>query len=210
MAAPLFQRHYTAAEYLAVERTAPYKSEYIAGQIVAMSGVSREHSLITGNLFWVLSTQLLDGPCEIHASALRVKVSARGMYIYPDLVVICGEPQFEDAQVDTLLNPTLIVEVLSPSTEAYDRGAKFGYYRQLPSLREYLLVAQDQVLLEHFAREDGGWLLTAVTDPTSTLRLPAIGCTVPVAEVYRRVALPPDPQAGPAPPFDPAGSTPSP
>jgi Uma2 family endonuclease len=196
MAAPLFQRHYTAAEYLAAERTAPYKSEYIAGQIVAMSGVSREHSLITGNLFRVLSTQLLDGPCEIHASDLRVKVSARGMYTYPDLVVVCGEAQFEDAQVDTLLNPTLIVEVLSPSTEAYDRGAKFGYYRQLPSLREYLLVAQDQVLLEHFAREDGGWLLTAVTDPTSTLRLPAIGCEVPVAEVYRRVDLPPDPQAG--------------
>jgi Uma2 family endonuclease len=196
MAAPLFQRHYTAAEYLAAERTAPYKSEYIAGQIVAMSGVSREHSLITGNLFRVLSTQLLDGPCEIHASDLRVKVSARGMYTYPDLVVVCGEAQFEDAQVDTLLNPTLIVEVLSPSTEAYNRGAKFGYYRQLPSLREYLLVAQDQVLLEHFVREEGGWLLTAATDPTSTLRLPAIGCEVPVAEVYRRVDLPPDPQAG--------------
>ena len=193
MAAPLFQRHYTPAEYLAAERIAAYKSEYIAGQIVAMSSVSREHSLVTGNLFWVLRTQLRDGPCEIHASDLRVKVSARGMYTYPDLVVVYGEAEFEDAQVDTLLNPTLIVEVLSPSTEAYDRGAKFGYYRQLPSLREYLLVAQDQVLLEHFVREDGGWLLTAATDPTATLRVPASGCEVPVAKVYRTVVLTPDP-----------------
>ncbi len=200
MAAPLFQRHDTPAEYLAAERQASVKSEYIAGQIVAMSGVSREHSLITGNLFWVLRTQLHDGPCEIHASNLRVKVSARGVYTYPDLVV-CGDAQFEDDQVDTLLNPTLIVEVLSPSTEAYDRGAKFGTYRQLPSLREYLLVAQDQVLLEHFVREAGGWLLTAATDPALTVLLPAIGCTVPVAEVYRRVVLPPAPPSITAPPF---------
>lgn len=206
MATPLYQRRYTPAEYLAAERTAPFKSEYIAGQIVAMSGVSREHSLITGNLFLVLSTQLRDGPCEIHASALCVKVSARGMYTYPDLVVVCGDTRFEDDQVDTLLNPTLIVEVLSPSTEAYDRGAKFGYYRQLPSLQEYLLVAQDQVLLEHFVRKEGGWLLTTATDPTMTMRLPTIGCKVPVAEVYRRVVLPADPQASAAPPFPQAES----
>ncbi|HMA34345.1 MAG TPA: Uma2 family endonuclease, partial [Chloroflexia bacterium] len=129
MAAPIRPHSYTPAEYLAYERQADYKSEYLAGQIVAMSGVSWEHSLINTNLLRVLSTQLLDRPCTAHASDLRVKVQAQGMYTYPDIVVVCGEPQFEDAQVDTLLNPTLIVEVLSPSTEAYDRGAKFGYYR---------------------------------------------------------------------------------
>ncbi|HMA36345.1 MAG TPA: Uma2 family endonuclease [Chloroflexia bacterium] len=195
MAAPLLPRRYTPEEYLAHERQADYKSEYIAGQIVAMSGVSREHSLINMNLARVLSTQLLDRPCEAHASDLRVKVSAQGLYTYPDITVVCGEPQWEDAQVDTLLNPTLIVEVLSPSTEAYDRGAKFGYYRALPSLQEYLLVAQDRMLVEHFVRADAGWLLT---DPAAVIQLPAIGCTLPLAEVYRKVVLPADPAVGEA------------
>src|SRR5690242_1556857 len=152
MAAPLQTPRYTPEEYLAHERQAEHKSEYIAGQIIAMSGASRAHNRISVNLLRVLSSQTLDGPCETYGSDLRVKVSARGMYTYPDVTVVCGRQEFEDAQVDTLLNPTLIVEILSPSTEAYDRGAKFGYYRALPSLREYLLVAQDQVLLEHYVR----------------------------------------------------------
>jgi Uma2 family endonuclease len=197
MAAPVHQRYFTPEEYLAHEREAAYKSEYIAGQVVAMSGVSREHSLINGNLFRVLSSQLLDRPCEIHASDMRVKVSARvsakisarGMYTYPDIAVVCGEAQFEDDQVDSLLNPTLIVEVLSPSTEAYDRGVKFGYYRQLPSLREYLLVAQDHMLVEHFVREDDGWLLTETTEIDAVVRLPSISCEVPVAEIYRKIVF---------------------
>src|SRR4051794_10329154 len=112
MAAPKLQHHYTPEEYLAYERQAECKSEYIAGQIVAMSGASRAHNLINVNLSRVLSTQLLDGPCEVYVGDMRVKVSAQGMYTYPDLAVVCGEPQLEDAQVDTLLNPTLIVEVL--------------------------------------------------------------------------------------------------
>jgi Uma2 family endonuclease len=189
MAAPSHPRHYTAEEYLALERQAPYKSEYVAGQIVAMSGASRAHSLITGNLFRVLSGQLLDRPCEAHASDLRVKVSARGLYTYPDIVVVCGDAQFEDAAVDTLLNPTLIVEVLSPSTEAYDRGAKFGYYRQAPSLREYVLIAQDRMLVEQYVRADAGWLLTETSDPAARVEFPAIGCAAPLSEIYRKVAL---------------------
>jgi Uma2 family endonuclease len=189
MAAPVRQRYSTPEEYLAHEREAAYKSEYIAGQVVAMSGVSREHSLINGNLFRVLSSQLLDRPCEVHASDMRVKVSARGLYTYPDIAVVCGDTQYEDDQVDTLLNPTLIVEVLSPSTEAYDRGVKFGYYRQLPSLREYLLVAQDRMLVEHFVREDDGWLLTETTDPGAVVRLPSINCEVPLAEIYRKIVF---------------------
>src|SRR5579859_1008842 len=190
MAAPIRPPTYTPEEYLAHERQAAYKSEYLAGQIVAMSGVSWEHSLITGNLLTVLHGQLRDRPCTVHASDLRVKVRAHGMYTYPDLVVVCGAPQFEDAHVDTLLNPTIIVEVLSPSTEAYDRGAKFGYYRALPSLQEYLLVAQDQMLLEHYRRADASWVLTATTDSAAVVRLPAIGCDLPLAEVYRKVNWP--------------------
>jgi Uma2 family endonuclease len=132
---------------------------------------------------------MLDRPCEAHASDLRVKVSARSMYTYPDIVVVCGEAQFEDAAVDTLLNPTLIVEALAPSTEAYDRGAKFGYYRQAPSLREYVLVAQDRMLVEQYTRGDSGWLLTETSDPGAIVELPAIGCAAPLSEIYRKVAL---------------------
>jgi len=189
MAAPVRQHYYTPEEYLAQERKAEFKSEYIAGQIVAMSGASREHNLMTANLARVLGSQLLDRPCEVYVSDMRVKVTERGMYTYPDTVVVCDDARFEDEQVDTLLNPTLIVEVLSPSTEAYDRGAKFGYYRQLPSLQEYLLVAQDQVLIEHFVREDEGWLLTETADLSEIVQLPSIACELPVAEVYRKVAF---------------------
>lgn len=199
MVAPLLERRYTQAEYLDYERQAEYKSEYIARQIVAMSGVSYEHSLINGNLARVLSTQTLDGPCAVHASDLRVKVRTRGMYTYPDIVVVCGAPQFEDAHVDTLLNPTVIIEVLSPSTEGYDRGAKFGYYRALPSLQEYLLVTQDQALVEHFVRAGDDWILSVADDLAAVVQLPAISCTLPLAEIYRRVSFPPDPEAeGPA------------
>src|SRR5690348_8098306 len=151
-----------------------------------MSGGSREHSLIAGNLNWILKSQLRGQPCELHSSDMRVKVSAQGMYTHPDISVVCGVPQFEDAHRDTLLNPMVIVEVLSPSTEAYDRGAKFGYYRELPSLREYLLVAQDKMLVEHYVRQDAGWLLTATSDAVA-VALPSIGCTLPLAEIYLQV-----------------------
>jgi Uma2 family endonuclease len=189
MAAPVRQNYYTPEEYLAQERKAEYKSEYVAGQIVAMSGASREHNLITANLARVLGSQLLDRPCEAYVSDMRVKVTARGMYTYPDVVAVCGDARFEDEQVDTLLNPTLIVEVLSPSTEAYDRGAKFAYYRQLPSLQDYILVSQDQVLVEHFVREDDGWLLTDTTDLGGIVQLPSIACELPMSEVYRKVVF---------------------
>src|SRR4051794_10114154 len=203
MAVPLLQKEYTPEEYLAYERQARYKSEYIAGQIVAMSGVSREHARINWNLTQVLGPQLQGRRCEAYTSDMRVKVSARGMYTYPDLVVVCGEAQFEDAQVDTLLNPTVIIEILSPSTEAYDRGAKFGYYRALPSLQEYVLVAQDQMLIEHFVRAGDEWRFSATSDPAAVVRLPAIGCALPLAEVYDQVSLASDPPAaGPVPASD--------
>ena len=208
MAAPLSQHRYTPEEYLAYERGVEERNEYIAGQIVAMSGAGHAHSLIKGNLLALLHYQLRDSPCEIYASMMRVKIPACAVYTYPDLTAVCDEPQLEDSYEDSLLNPTLIIEVLSPATELYDRKAKFGYYRQLPSLQEYLLVAQDQRRIEHFVRAEGGWLLTEPEDP-AVLHLPSIGCTVPVAEVYRKVRLPLNPTPAEPPPDALGGPIPS-
>src|SRR5436305_1067989 len=127
----LAKQHYTADQYLALEREAEYKSEYINGEIYAMSGASREHNLIAVNLVRELSSQMRGRPCEVYGSDMRVKVAPTGMYTYPDVSVACNEPHFDDRQLDTLTNPTVIIEVLSPSTEAYDRGVKFLHYRKL-------------------------------------------------------------------------------
>jgi len=126
--------HVNPEEYLRLERQAEYKSEYLNGEIFAMSGASREHNLIAGNIVAELNQQLRAKPCEVYPSDMRLKVTATGLYTYPDVMVVCGEPKFEDKYVDTLLNPTLIVEVLSQSTERYDRIAKTSYYRTLDSL----------------------------------------------------------------------------
>ena len=183
MAAPRLERRYTPEEYLAYEREAPYKNEYIAGHIVAMRGASRVVARITMNLARILSTQTLDGPCEAYGSDLRVKVGTGRRYTYPDLTVVCGEQQFEYTQGDTL-----IIEVLSPSTEAYDRGASFGYYRTLPSLQEYVLVAQDQCLSSLLSLRRR-WVLVATTDSAAVVSLASIDCDLPVAEVYRKVVF---------------------
>ena len=196
MAAPIHPRYNTPAEYLIHEREGATKSEYIAGQIVAMSGASRAHNLITGNLVWLLKVQLRDRPCEVYPSDMRVKIPTSELYTYPDVSVVCGAPQFEDRYLDTLLNPTLLVAVLSPSTEAYDRGAKFGAYRAVPSLQAYVLVAQDRLLVEHFVRAGDTWVLTVTTDPAGSVPLPAVGATLALADVYRQVAFP---DAGPWP-----------
>lgn len=195
MAAPRIQHYYTPEEYLALEREAEYKSEYINGQIVAMAGASREHSLITGNLFWLLKSQLRGRTCEIHATEMRVSVSAQDMYTYPDIVVVCGESQWEDRHGDTLLNPTVIIEVLSPSTERYDRQTRFSYYDDLVSVQEYLLVAQDRMKIQHFVREDDGWRVTMIIRPDAILELPSINCQVRVADVYADISFSPGPGA---------------
>ncbi|HEY0969717.1 MAG TPA: Uma2 family endonuclease [Gemmatimonadales bacterium] len=177
----------TTEEYLALERAATEKSEYVNGQIHALSGASREHNLIATNLIREIATQLRGRPCEAYGSDMRVKVPATGMYSYPDLVVACGEPRFEDEHVDTLLDPTLLVEILSPSTEAYDRGDKFAHYRRIESLREHVLVAQHRMLVERFTRQDDVWVLAAATDPDAVVELSSIGCTLRMREVYERV-----------------------
>jgi Uma2 family endonuclease len=182
--------HLTPAEYLAMERQAETKSEYHDGEIVAMAGASREHNLIAMNTVRELSTQLRGRPCETYPSDMRVRIPARNISTYPDIVVVCGEPEFEDAEVDTLLNPTVIIEVLSSSTERYDRGRKFAQYRTLPSLREYLLIAQDEHRIDYYRREaDGNWFIGEAQGRDATLTL-AIGCTLALADIYERITLP--------------------
>lgn len=179
------------AEYLAFERASEQKHEYANGEIFAMSGCSREHSLLAGNIQRELGNALLDRACEVHTSDMRVKISSTGRYVYPDASVVCGEPVFEDAEVDTLLNPSVIVEVLSETSEAYDRGDKFAQYRRVPSIMEYVLVSQKEVRIEHFQRQpDGRWLL-AILGPGMQLELESIGVVIDVDRVYRKVPLAP-------------------
>ncbi len=134
--------HLTPEEYLAIERRSETRNEYLDGEMVAMTGGSRNHNLIVMNIGRELSLQLKKRPCEVYASDQRVRIPATGLYTYPDVVVVCAEPRFEDEELETLLNPTLLIEVLSPTTEAYDRGKKFEHYQTIPSLSEYLLVSR--------------------------------------------------------------------
>jgi Uma2 family endonuclease len=177
-------------EYLRLERQSEHKSEYVNGEIFAMGGASRKHNLVTGNILAELNRQLRGTPCEVYASDMRVKVTATGLYTYPDVVVVCGEPKFEDDYVDTLLNPTLLVEVLSQSTERYDRIAKSSYYRTLDSLAEHLLVAQDEVRLEQYVKQaNGQWLLFECSSLDTVVELSSISCSLALRDVYDKVSL---------------------
>ena len=188
------QPFYAPEDYLALEREAATKSEYVDGEIFAMAGASEEHSLLTLNIGAAIHMALRGRPCKVYVSDMRVKVSPTGMYTYPDVVAVCGKARLEDAKFDTLLNPTVIIEVLSPSTEGYDRGAKFAHYRRLESLQEYLLVAQDAVHLEHYVRQaDGRWLLSEANRLQDEIHLPAIDCRLSLAEVYDKTEIPTEP-----------------
>lgn len=196
MTQPASRRDLSRDEYLAFERASSEKHEYANGEVFGMSGCTREHSLITGNIHGELRAALLDRPCEVHTSDMRVKIASTGRYVYPDASVVCGEPRFEDAHVDTLTNPNLIVEVLSDSSEAYDRGDKFAQYRSLPSMTDFVLVAQTAVRIEHFRRQsDGKWLLTIV-GPGERLTLESLGVAIAVDRVYLKVSLPTPPAPG--------------
>jgi Uma2 family endonuclease len=184
-----FPRPYvTSREYLELERQSETKHEYWNGEISAMAGASPNHTLIAANVIISLGTQLKGKPCRVHTGDLRVRVSATGLYTYPDIVIVCGLPRYEDRQRDTLLNPIVIVEVLSKSTESYDCGVKFGHYRTVDSLTDYLLVAQDSAYVEHRVRQAGDkWLLGIYQGLASEVPVPSIGCTLPLAEVYEKV-----------------------
>lgn len=174
-------------EYLRFERGAEERHEYADGEVFAMAGTSRAHSLIAGNMNRELSTALLDRPCEVHGSDMRIKIAAARRYTYADVVVVCGRPHLDDEQGDTLLNPNVIIEVLSDSTERYDRGEKFAHYRSLPSLIDYVLVSQHAPLVEHYTRRaDGLWLFQALGSG-ERLSLPSIGCAIEVDRLYLKV-----------------------
>jgi Uma2 family endonuclease len=181
--------HLTPEEYLAIERQSEIRSEYLDGEMFAMSGATYRHNVIVGNVSGELRQLLKKRPCTVCPNDQRVRIPATGLYTYPDVVVVCGEPHLEeDEYLDTLLNPIMIVEVLSPTTEAYDRGKKFEHYRTVDSLSEYVLVAQDEPRLEHYLRqEDNRWLFTAVSGLEASLPLPSIQCELPLAEVYDKI-----------------------
>lgn len=178
------------AEYLEFERASQSKHEFLGGDVFDMTGASRAHNLISGNVFASLHRQLRGKSCEIYHADMRLKISATGLYTYPDISVVCSEAQFSDEYLDTLLNPTLIVEVLSPSTERYDRGKKFQQYRELPSLQEYVLIAQDSPRIERYLRQpEGLWQLADASGPDATLELTSIECKLSLAEVYEQVTF---------------------
>jgi Uma2 family endonuclease len=179
---------FTPEEYLELERKAEIKSEYLDGEIFAMPGVTRQHSQIVSNLEVELGTQLWERPFEVHGPELRVKVSATGLYTYPDVFIMGIEPKLEDDRQDTVLDPSVIFEVLSDSTESYDRGKKFAHYRKLDSLKEYFLISQKEYRVERFARQEAGnWLYSEVTDPEGSIEVSTVVCRLSVSRIYHKV-----------------------
>lgn len=177
-------------EYLTHEREAEERSEYLDGEIFSLAGASPRHNLIVGNTLSALHQQLEDRPCQVYASDMRVKVSRTSHYAYPDIVVVCGEPEFEDQVLDTLLNPILIVEVLSASTEQYDRGRKFESYRQLDSLREYVLIAQSHTKIEQYTKQnEGQWIFREGSGLDTSMLLHSIECGLSLKKVYAKVVF---------------------
>ena len=180
----------TPEQYLTSERAGDQKREYYQGEVFAMVGASFEHVGITANLVASLHGQLQGRPCRVFSSDLRVKVSRTGLYTYPDVGVVCDEPEFDDQHNDTLLNPKVIIEVLSPSTEGYDRGKKFAHYRTVESLVEYLLVSQDQPRVEQYIRQpNDDWLLHEAAELEETIHLRSIECDLKLSDVYANVEL---------------------
>jgi Uma2 family endonuclease len=181
----------TAHEYLARERKADFKSEFFRGETFAMAGATYEHTLVKDNTAREAGVQLKRGPCHVLTSDMRVQIERTGLYTYPDIVIVCDKPQFEDGMFDTLKNPRAVVEVLSDSTEKYDRGVKFAHYRQLPSLQEYVLIAQDRPLVERFVRQpDDSWLMTAFSDIQQVFSFASVPVKIALADIYRGVEFP--------------------
>jgi Uma2 family endonuclease len=187
---------YTADEYLAMERASGEKNEFEFGEIYAMGGASARHVAIVTNIAGELRNQLRQHPCHVYSADLRLCVDAKQRYTYPDVVVVCGQPQFLDKDLDTLLNPDLIVEVLSESTRNYDRGDKFQQYRGIPSFREYLLVDQAKAHVERYTKQaDGTWSLWETDSLNETVRLESVGAALPLSEIYFKIDFEPTGEA---------------
>jgi len=182
-------KYISPEEYLRMERASQEKHEYFKGEVFAMTRASENHNIVVSSTLAGLYGQLRKRPCQIYPSDMRVRIPATGLYTYPDISVICGTPEFEDDGLDTLVNPTVIIEVLSTSTEQYDRGKKFQHYRTIASLHEYILIAPDNVRIEHFARQGDQWILTDAKTIDSVLCLPSIDCTLALSDVYEKVSF---------------------
>lgn len=181
-------RYLTVEDYLVQERSGLEKHEYYAGEIFALAGGTVTHNLIATNITGMVYNQLRRRPCTIYASDQRVKIAATGLYTYPDVVIVCGQPQFEDEHQDTILNPIVIMEILSPSTEKYDRGKKFQNYRAIPSFTDYILVSQYSCQIEHYQRQsDYQWLLSVYTARDASVYLASVDCTLILDDVYEKV-----------------------
>jgi Uma2 family endonuclease len=214
MALPETEVYYTIEEYLALERAAAERHQYLDGFIYAMVGESEAHGELCANLSWILGTQLRGTPCRARIANTKVRSGPRpaaprsrqGLFSYPDLLVVCGEMEFQDDFKDVLLNPTVIFEVLSESTESFDRGAKFLRYQVWnPTLSDYVLVSQTSPTIEHYARQpDDSWTYRVYQGLKARLALPSIKCRLPLAEVYERVELPPEESEALAAPKEPA------
>ena len=195
-----------AEEYLAFDNASPIKHEFINGEIVAMVGSNENHNIISMNIAASLHSQLRDRPCKVYHADMRVNASPKGDYSYPDVAAVCGDAEFLEAKRLTLLNPIVIVEVLSDSTRGYDREEKAQAYRTLPGLQAYLLIAQDAPYIEYYRRTDEGWLLQDIIGLAASVELHALGCTLAMADVCAKVefeeddAPPADDDALPTPP----------
>jgi Uma2 family endonuclease len=189
--ASVLEKTISVAEYLERERTSEVKHEYLDGMVREMSGASREHNIIATNISRELDVHLETQPCEIYGSDMRVRVTPT-RYTYPDLTVVCETPFFEDSVLDTLLNPLLMIEILSPSTEAYDRGDKFSFYRRIESLQEFVFVGQDKPKLECYFRQGREWRFSEAVRLDDVVRLETIDLTLSLARVYKKLTFPVD------------------
>jgi Uma2 family endonuclease len=196
MSIPARQHYYTPEEYLALERAADYRSEYLNGEIYAMAGGTPQHGAIAVNIGSELRAQLKAKPCQVFPSDVKIRTTPGGLFAYPDISVVCGPLNYHDAHRDVLTNPVLLVEVLSESTEAFDRGRKFYQYRQIETLTDSLLVSQEEPSIDHYAKQpDGRWLLTTVVGLDARLYLASLDCTLLLREVYAKIEFPSQPGA---------------
>ena len=186
----LEKRRYTEEEYLELERESDNKHEFYGGEVFAMAGGTRTHALICHNVDVRLGVQILERPCQIYGSDMRLKVEATGLQTYPDLSGLCVEPRFSSQTEDTLLNPSFIIEVLSKSTQDYDKDEKFRQYRMIPSLLEYVMISQHEVYAEHYLRQgEGEWLARFYSKLENTFKLESTLCTLELGQIYWKVAL---------------------
>ncbi|MBX9622303.1 MAG: Uma2 family endonuclease [Gemmataceae bacterium] len=194
-------RKLTEEEYLARDRAATVKSEFLDGVIYAMAGASYAHNVVNDDLARHLGNQLAGGPCRTLSRDMRVKVRATGLNTYPDLIVLCGPPEFDGDRTDTLLNPTVLIEVLSDSTASYDRGTKFRHYKRIPSLREYVMVAQDEPAVDRYVRQaDGTWAHSDFVGLDAVVEFAGVPARVRLADIYAGVTFPENPPGPPGQP----------